>query len=493
MLCALGGGIGIRLLYLQVTHSSFFLSKSTNNFLRREHITPQRGDIVDCHGALMATNRAVTDIWWQGTGNKTLDAHQLQNLDTLTLLFGQRSVDVATINRTERYKRRLLLYHDVSFQSLAGLLEKIPNSANIITKQSSRRHYPLGSCACHIVGYLSYFNQTSSGLMGLEKLFDEVLRGTPGELLRTINSVGSNLGEAEVRQALSGATLSTTIDLELQKIAERVFPEGKSGSIIIMHPYTGALLAVVSRPFFDPNLFLDPIDDETWKNLQAKKNHLSIALLQPTILPHRFSKLITSAAALDLRITTSESSWFCGGHIMFAGRRYHCNNHFGHGHLNLQRGLAVSCNIPFFEIARSLRIDTLADYARRFGLGEKSCALFNERSGLMPTSKWKREVKHEPWWPGETLSAVIGQSFILITPIQAARMASAIFSGFLVKPRILLDQPNRALAISHFSINTLIPARSYAQRRARGRCLQIAHSKTMQNLCKNRNRTGCCA
>jgi penicillin-binding protein 2 len=429
-----------RLAYLQITLSPTLRSRSTNNFLRRTIIPPQRGDIVDCHGTILATTRAVVDLWWQGSGNKQFDADQEKQLALMASLLGVPGCERISLVRAERYKRSVLLYSDIPRTALSALLEQIPSSTNIQLKQSSKRHYPHNQTACHLVGYLSYFNQAASGLMGLEKLFDELLRGTPGELLRTINSVGSNLKEEEVRQALTGTTLSTTIDLDVQKIAEEVFPPDMAGSLLVMHPYTGALLALVSRPAFDPNQFLQPLDSATWEEIQKKRPFLNRAFAAH-YPPASLFKLITAATALDLHMVQPESSWYCCGYTMFAGRRYHCNNHYGHGKLDFKRAVAVSCNIPFFDIARSLRIDTLHDYARRFGLGEKSGVLFNERTGLIPSSKWKRETKNEPWWPGETLSAAIGQSFLLVTPIQIARMVSGIFSGFLVKPRILLDEP----------------------------------------------------
>ena len=136
--------------------------------------------------------------------------------------------------------------------------------------------------------------------------------------------------------------------------------------------------------------------------------------------PGSLFKIVTLSAALENGYITPESYWFCNGLIEFAGREYHCSNKHGHGLLNTEQALAHSCNIMYFELAKRMNIDLLADYAHRYGLGLKTNVMFAEKEGLVPTNAWKRRVKKEKWWPGETLSAAIGQSYLLVTPLQIA-------------------------------------------------------------------------
>lgn len=150
--------------------------------------------------------------------------------------------------------------------------------------------------------------------------------------------------------------------------------------------------------------------------------------------------MVTVSAAIENNIIPVESLWECNGYTMFCNRKYWCHRHYGHGHLTTRQALAQSCNILFFEIGKKISINLLANYAHRFGLGQPTDILFPEKTGLVPTTEWKEQVKGERWWTGETLSATIGQSFLLVSPIQIARMIASIFTGYLVKPRILSNE-----------------------------------------------------
>ena len=199
-------------------------------------------------------------------------------------------------------------------------------------------------------------------------------------------------------------------------------------------------MALLSRPSFDPTVFLEPLDHAQWLLLQEKQPFLNRAF-NACYQPGSIFKLVTTSAALEHNFIDPNNSWYCCGYVEFGQRQYGCANHNGHGWLTAEQSLAKSCNTMFFEIGKRISIDLLADYAHRFGLGRKTNMVFAEKEGLIPTSAWKKQVKHEKWWPGETLSAVIGQSYLLVTPIQVARMISAIFSGYLVYPRVLFEEP----------------------------------------------------
>ena len=427
------------LFYMQIWQNDFFFKRGTKNFLRHERVVSLRGAILDCNGKPLATNRGVTSLVWHGTGNKVWSDEQQTILTKLEIITGVPTLAATSdLVFNERMSRDYLLLYDIPFDQLSKILEQIPSCSNIIITTSYARLYPHHMLACHLLGY--FREQDSKGIQtGMEQLFEEQLRGIPGILERTIDSVGRSLQLREVQKALNGQNVLTTIDLDLQRIAEKVFPEGEKGACIVMDPHNGAVRVCMSRPAFDPNIFLKSIAPEEWAKLQTEKPFIDrcMACCYP---PASLFKLITTTAGLEEGIINPDKSWFCNGQIEFGGRPYLCNRHKygGHGAINsIEEALAYSCNIPFFEIGKRITIDTLSGYAKKFGLGQKTNIILPEKTGLIPTTAWKRRVYGEPWWQGETLNCAIGQGPFLVTPLQMARMFGGICSGVLVRPRIL--------------------------------------------------------
>lgn len=431
-------GITAYLFHLQVNLVDNFFYLGQQNFLRSERVFSPRGNIVDSAGNLLATNRPINVIYWQGTGHKILKNNQNDLIIELTNSLNLSSETIQHITRAEQHKKRICLAYDVNFEQLSRIIEKFPSHKNLCIEREFKRYYPYNSIASHIVGYLG-MDMASTGKMGLEFLCDNLLKGKSGEIIKTINSIGHNLSSYEIKKALAGQTIETTLNLNLQLIAEKLFPANKAGTCIIIDPQTGAIEVLLSRPNFDPNIFLNPICSNTWKDLQEHYCFINRAL-NACYPPASLFKLITISAALETKIIDQNSSWNCLGQLNFAGRLYHCKKREGHGKLNTLQSITHSCNIPFYDIGKKIKIDTLADYAKRLGLGTKTDIILKEKVGLVPTSQWKKSIKGERWWPGETLSATIGQSFILVTPIQIACMFSAICQGYLVRPRILATE-----------------------------------------------------
>jgi len=444
LLCMMGlfaASIVIRLFQLQITYSLEFFRKSQNNFMRFENILSPRGAILDIHGIPLATNRPIITVYWQGTGNKTLSNEQTSVISLLEAIL-EKPLEplLQSLQSAEKRSRKIALTSDLSFDQLSRLLEQFPDHPNIAIETHFKRFYPYATLACHILGYITNLQQESTGKMGLEKKYEELLKGIPGKHVKTVNSTGNFIATKEVHRACAGKDLQTTIDLELQQIVEEVFPQDCRGSCIIMNPVDGDIYALLSRPVFDPNIFLSPLSEDTWQELQVTKPFLNRACVA-SYPPASLFKLVSLAAALENGLATEDSTWYCPGYSTFGGRRYHCNNHKGHGTVNTEQALAKSCNIPFYELGKRMKIDMLADYAHRFGLGEKTNITLPEDTGFVPTATWKRHAYKEPWWPGETLSAMIGQGFLLATPIQTVCMVAAICEGSLVTPRILIDEP----------------------------------------------------
>jgi penicillin-binding protein 2 len=434
--------IASRLFYLQIYHGDHYVTRSEKNFLRTETIMPRRGNIFDCHNQLLATNRPVHELCWQGTGNRTLSGNQIAIIRHLEQILNCSILDNnplrISLSTVEKQYRFLSLATDITLEQLSKITEHYPDNPNIVIKTAFQRYYPYGSSASHIVGYLSKSMDNCYGQMGIEKLCDEILKGHEGTLLKTINSVGRNINAIELATAASGGDIHTTIDINLQTIAERIFPADRTGCIIVMDPADGAIKALISRPQFDPALFLRPLTINEWCNLQEKKPFLNRAL--NPYPPGSIFKLVTISAALEHGYLHPDQCWDCKGYVEFAGRKYWCNHRWGHGELNLVQSVAQSCNVLFFELGKKIDIDLLAHYAAKFGLGMPTGVILPERTGIIPSRAWKLREKGERWWPGETLSVTIGQSFLMATPLQIARMIGSIFTGYLVKPRILSQE-----------------------------------------------------
>lgn len=433
-----------RLIHLQILQQHTFFTKSRKNFLRVETIPPLRGNILDRNGQLLATNRPTTNLFWEGTGKARLSDFQLSTLKALETILGKCIIAdeelFDQIKYAERRYQKVLLSTDISFEQLSQTVEQLTDNKNVFISTHFKRFYPYHSFASHVLGYLTRMDMEMYGKMGLEKVLEEELRGQHGEKLKTINSIGRNLSEVEIKKASAGKNIHTTIDIDLQNIVEKVFPAEHTGTFIVMDPHDGSILALLSRPDFDPALFLEPLQEEDWRSLQDKQPFLNRAF-NACYPPGSIFKLISVSALMETGHISPDSCWNCRGFSEFAGRQYWCNNRQGHGLLNVEQSLANSCNIMFYEMGKKISIDTLADYANRFGLGKKTNILFAEKEGLIPSSAWKKRVKGERWWPGETLSVSIGQSYLLVTPIQIARMISSIFTGQLVTPRILMEEP----------------------------------------------------
>jgi penicillin-binding protein 2 len=433
----------VRLMYLQIYCCDYLVLRSQKNFIRYETVDCPRGSIRDVQGNLLATNRPVTAVYWQGTGNSTLSQDQLtllQSMEKITGVILTSGTLFDIIVYSERRSKKTALVSDIDFSTLSKISETFPTHENLVMSTHFKRFYPYNACGSHVVGYLGNIRVLANGQLGLEKIFDADLCGKQGSMQNVVNSVGQRMSQVELEKALIGADVQTTINIDMQMLCESVFPEHQTGSLIVLNPADGAIVSLVSRPNFDPNIFLDPISLDTWRGLQEKNPFLNRAF-DASYPSGSVFKLVTISAALEHGIIPLDSLWTCKGYTLFGKRKYWCARRSGHGEISIEKAVAVSCNAPFFEIGKKIDIDLLAEYAHKFGLGQKTNSVFPEKMGLIPSREWKFDCKGERWWPGETLSVTIGQSFLLVTPIQIARMIASIFTGYLVSPRLLVNEP----------------------------------------------------
>ncbi|MFH1461982.1 MAG: penicillin-binding protein 2 [bacterium] len=450
----------LRLIYLQIKNESKFSALGKKNFLRTETISPLRGNIVDSSGHLLASNKPIYDLYWIGGGERSISKKQefiFNKLLNILDLDSLQADKIDSIRFANRNSKKILLQEDLDFKQLCIISEQCAESENLEIKSRFIRIYPYKKLASHLLGYLSRTieDYTTKGLSGLEKMFQDQLKGQTGYALNVINSKGKKIDQLEYSQPMQGNDLRLTIDLNLQYLAEKTFEKDQVGAFILMNPRDGAIKALASFPQFDPNDFMHPISREEWNEKFIYNNAFLNRTTTATYPPASIFKLITFAAGLEEGVISKDEEFNCKGFINFCGRRYHCIRHWGHGKLDSKDALAYSCNIPCYEIAQKLSINELADYAYRFGLGKKTGFLLPENYGLVPTYEWKVATIGQRWWTGETLSVSIGQSYTSVTPLQMVRMIASISTGYLVKPRIL-EQEDLKVDELDISKDTLI-------------------------------------
>lgn len=468
--------IALRLFYLQIHHSSRFARLGERNFLRTERIPSRRGSVRDCHGLLLATNRPVFDLYWHGTGARRLSSRQKKSIQKLQKILACDLYVSEKVTRAERFSRHVLLKKDLTQDELCQISEQCSESGNLFIKRHFKRVYPYKNFASHILGYLRKAQDRGgfTGLYGLERQFQQDLQGEAGYVQHMINAMGRKLAQTDIQEAIAGVDVTLTLDSTLQSIARNLFVQGQAGAFVIMDPEDGAIRAMLSYPNFDPNMFLNPISQEEWHEKFMTNSPLLNRAIHAVYPPASIFKLVTFVAGLEEGVITTDTEFVCEGHTVVGGRKYNCQRRWGHGVQSAKKALGVSCNIPCYEIAKKITIDQLAAYAMRFGLGQSTGFLFRDKQGLVPTSYWKQAHKGERWWKGETLAVGIGQSFLLVSPLQVVRMVASICSGCLVRPRILANEEveRYPLYISDTTLNFLREVMKEVVLRGTGRRLK---------------------
>lgn len=465
--------IFLRTTYVQLICHNFFEKRSKKNYMRTVNLCSQRGDIVDCNGIILATTKAQHTVYWYGSGRNDLSNTQFNQLlkifSILKLQIKEEQVLINKIIDAEQRKKKICIAQNISNKQHDLIKIKWPQHKNIIIKTTYGRCYPFGETACHFLGYTNKSSH-NNGVSGIEKMHQKNLIGKDGVALSIINAQGVTLAKKTIAPEKTGKTIKTTLDIKLQQLAEQAFNTKHNGAFIVMQAETGAIKALVSRPNFDPSLFLQPISHKQWQQLQHNQPFLNRSC-NASYPPGSLFKLVIVAAALEHNIVDYASTFTCHGSFLFGKRHYHCNRHTGHGKIDLTHAIAYSCNIPFYTIATKLSVDQIADYAYRFGLGKKTNCNLQEQKGIVPSSKWKERTKGEPWWQGETLSVTIGQSFLLVTPLQVACMISSIFSGYRCKPRLFVNDPidKQVINIGTKTLSYLQKAMSAVARYGTGR------------------------
>ncbi len=452
----------LRMWSLQILHGAELAALSENNRIRLRRIAATRGRVVDRHHRVLVESEASYDAVLVPE-----DARDLENtVETLAQFLEQSAADTTAI--LERAAKRpkfqeIVVKRGLEWHEVVAIETHQADLPGVSVHVTPRRSYPEGPVLAHVLGYVgevspgdlaensSYRSGDLIGKSGLEKVFDEQLRGINGGRHVEVDAVGRELRVLDKVDAVPGSTLVLSVDLDLQRAAESALGE-EVGAVVAVDPTNGDILAMVSRPSFDPNAFASGLRSKEWRALiEDPRDPLTQRAFRGQYPPGSTFKFIVAAAALEEGIINPFNEIRCSGTHGFGERQFRCWRHGGHGSVNLVQALAQSCDVFFYQLGQKLGVDTIARYARAFGLGEPTgIVLGHEAGGLVPDREWKRERFGEPWYPGETLPVSIGQGYVTATPLQMAHAVAGLAMGKLYRPRLVLalEEQNGALVDS---------------------------------------------
>lgn len=434
-----------RLMWLQVVGHSHFLTLSQDNRRRIEPIAPTRGLIYDRNGVLLARNVPAYAL--------IVTPDQVDNLKkTLTELqriIHLRPVDIQNFHellRTKRPFQPVVLRSDLSQKELAAFAVNRQRFPGLDIRAQLKREYPLGAVMAPITGYVGsiskndlqrvnpaqYSGTSTIGKIGVERAYETQLHGSVGERQVEVNAQGRVIRTFNTNLPTPGSDLYLSIDSGLQRVAYNALGSHQ-GAVVAIDPNNGEVLALVSKPSYNPNLFVGGISNNAYKRLHSNPHRpLYNRALRGEYPPGSTIKPFMALAALYYGVTTPTRQVFCPGHFKLPHNShiYHGWKHAGHGWVDLRTAITQSCDVYFYEMAVELGINHIHDFLAYFGFGKPTgIDLVGERDGLNPSPAWKRRVKHQVWFPGETVIVGIGQGYMLVTPIQLASATAALADG----------------------------------------------------------------
>ncbi|MDX1572034.1 MAG: penicillin-binding protein 2 [Xanthomonadales bacterium] len=434
--------LATRFFYLQIVKHDDFITQSEANRVKIRAVPPNRGLIFDRNGVLLADNRPAYRL--------ELVPEQVEDLEqTLERLGRLITLAEDDLERFEQLRRARPSFQGIPLRLRLTETEAAAfavnrhrfNGVDIVAYQN--RVYPFGPSLAHLVGYVGrlgpddlkkvdasdYAATSHLGKTGIERFYEDRLHGTVGYEQVETNAQGRVLGVLESNPSVSGHDLFLTIDVRLQLAAEAALGE-RPGAVVAVEPASGEILAMASNPSFDPNLFVNGISAQAYRELlNSRYRPLFNRALQGGYEPGSTIKPYMALAGLELGVITPEDTVFSRGFFRLAGqeRRYRDWKKGGHGRVNVVQAIEQSVNVYFYELAVDLGIERIHDYLAQFGFGQPTgLDLLGESSGVLPSREWKRRVHAQPWYPGETVIAGIGQGFMVTTPLQLAHGISAL-------------------------------------------------------------------
>jgi len=444
----------VRLFYLQLMEGEDLRRLSKHNSIRLQSLNSPRGLIFDRNGKLLVDNRPAFDLSIIPRDAKPIGP-TIQNLALfLDVSVSELKAKIERKNGISSYQP-YLLKRDIGRNALAAIEVHKLDLPGVVIDVKPQRDYLYQTSAAHLIGYLGEVNSNELknrkhlnykagdliGKFGIEKTYEQFLRGTRGGRQVEVNVTGQVVRVLNTVNPEQGNSVYLSIDYRLQAKAEELL-KGKAGAIVALDPRNGDVLALASSPTFDQNAFVNGMSRAEWKALVGNPlRPMENKAVQGEYPPASTYKIITAMAGLETGITDTKQTVFCPGYYAFGDRVFRCWKKEGHGTVNIIKALSESCDVYFYQLGLKLGVDRIAQYARAAGLGKATgINLDQEALGLIPTAEWKRRRFGVAWQKGETLSVAIGQGYNLATPLQMAVVTAAVANGgTLWRPLILKE------------------------------------------------------
>ena len=445
--------LGARMRHMQVDQADEFRLLAEDNRISIRLIPPARGLIYDRNGKLIAGNEQNYRVVISRD-----DAGNVE--DVLNRLSGILPISTEDFDRALKEARRrsplpIIVSDRLNWDDVSKVAINAPALPGVSPEVGLSRIYPRDFDFAHVVGYVGPVSEADLakldepdpllqtpkfqiGKIGVETWMEDELRGKAGNRRVEVNAVGRVMRELGRQEGIAGGDIRLTIDADVQNYVQARLGD-ESAAVVIMDVNNGDILSIVSSPAFDPNLFVRGISHNDYNALTSNDHtplaNKSVAGAYP---PGSTFKMVTGLAALEAGVITTASSISCPGHYDVGGRKFHCWKRGGHGRVSLDRALAESCDVYFYDVAMKVGIDKIAEMGRKLGLGERhDIPMSAITEGLMPNKAWKQERYKKEWVIGDTVNASIGQGYVLSSPLQLAVMTARIASGKSVSPRLI--------------------------------------------------------
>ena len=454
-------GIIVRLFSLQIKDNKKYSTLSDKNRLREWRLPPIRGEFLDYFDNVIAGNNRVYELHVIPEQVEDFRYLIVRLKEILNLTNSQFEKIIKQKNQQKPWET-LIVSKNLTWEQFSKVNHYLYDLVGAKPVISVSRNYPYDESYTHVLGYVSEASENDIlnnqsikdnlvpglkvGKTGLEKSFEDQLIGTNGIQRYEVNAYGKRINQVDQIDGLKGNTIKLTLDTEIQKKSAELL-RGMAGSINVMDIYTGDIIAMQSSPSFDPNLFIFGISQDDWQLIRNDPlKPLVNKSLSGLYSPGSTFKPMVALSALENNIITKNFKVNCTGKTEMYGQTYHCWKEKGHGVVNLKEAMKQSCDTYFYEIARKLGVDRLRETSIKFGLGDKVLdkTFNNEKKGLVPDTKWKKNNLGKGWVLGETLITGIGQGYIQTTPLQLCLMTAQLANGgFKIYPKITINEKDK--------------------------------------------------
>ncbi|MEP6533742.1 MAG: penicillin-binding protein 2 [Bryobacteraceae bacterium] len=452
---------------LQVQNSEGYSEAAERNRIKSLPLLAPRGKILDRDGRVIVDNHSTFSLILSRENLKTEHLHAIA--DGLHLDYDDLTARLRRFRNRPSYEpiiiKEELTAGELAFVESHRDPETFPEMELI---HAQRRLYPKDGLAAHVIGYVGEVSENELntaefikydqgdvvGKQGIERQYNDILMGVDGQRQVVVDNRGKERNLIGMKEAVAGKSLKLTLDLDLQAVAELTM-EGRRGAVVALDPRTGEVLAMVSRPAYDPNRFAGRIRTADWQEILNNPDKPMLdRVIQAQLAPGSTFKPLMALAALETGVVDENFTVHCSGGASFYGRYFRCHLKGGHGTVNLHKAIMQSCDVYFYTVGNKMGIDNIAKYAEMAGLGQKTgIDLPHESEGVVPSSKWKIRNFRQKWYAGETISVSIGQGALTVSPLQLARAIGGIATGGVwQRPHLIMD-PSRGDSGSRGAVN----------------------------------------